>query len=159
MTRVGVLSDSHLTKVTEEFRSIVSTLFRDVDMIIHAGDITSKEVYAYLCNWDVRAVRGNMDDLDLAGLLPTRRIELLEGRRIGIVHGKGPPYAVEQLAVSSFTDVDIIIFGHSHVPVSSIRGGVALFNPGALRNPSSGVRTVGLIELGKEMKFMHIPVK
>jgi putative phosphoesterase len=157
--KIGVLSDTHLTKVTEEFRSILSVAFRDVEIIIHAGDIVSREVYEYLCNWDVRAVTGNMDGFDLTGLLPKKRVEVIGGRRIGVVHGKGPPYGIEQRVLSEFTDVDVIIFGHSHVPTLSRHGDVALFNPGALRNPSTGVRTVGIIELGEEMSFKHLPVK
>ena len=45
--KIGVLSDTHLTKVTEEFSSILGALFRDVEIIIHAGDIVSREVYEY----------------------------------------------------------------------------------------------------------------
>jgi putative phosphoesterase len=138
---------------------MVSSLFRDVEIIIHAGDIVTREVYEYLCNWDVRAVRGNMDGFDLVGLLPNKRVEVIEGRRIGIIHGKGPPYAIEQLVYSEFTAVDLIVFGHSHVATRSERGGVFLFNPGAVRNPASGVPTVGIIEIGEEMRFKHLPVK
>ena len=159
MTRIGVLSDTHLTSITEEFKSIVTTLFRDAEIIIHAGDIASREVYEYLCNWDTRAVRGNMDGSDLVGLLPRKRIEVIEGRGIGIVHGKGPPYGIQQVVLSEFTDVEVIVFGHSHMPMLSEAGGVLLFNPGALRNPSTGVPTVGMIELGREMKFTHLPVR
>jgi predicted phosphodiesterase len=54
----------------------------------------------------------------------------------------------------------VIIFGHSHVPTLSRHGDVALFNPGALRNPSTGVRTAGIIELGEEgISFKHIPIR
>jgi uncharacterized protein len=159
MTRIGVLSDTHLTTVTEAFKSIVRTQFRDVELIIHAGDIVTREVYEYLCNWDVRAVCGNMDGFDLEGLLPYKRVEVIEGKRIGIIHGKGPPYAIEPLVRSEFTDVDVIVFGHSHVPSCSERGGVRLFNPGAMRNPASGVPTVGIIEIGEEIRFKHVPVK
>jgi putative phosphoesterase len=159
MTRVGVLSDTHLTTVTREFRSTVSTLFQDVEIIIHAGDIVTREVYEYLRNWDVKAVRGNMDGFDLAALLPDKRVEVIEGRRIGIIHGKGPPYGIEQFVLSEFTDVDLIVFGHSHTPTSSERGGVFLFNPGAMRNPASGAPSVGILEIGKEMRFKHVPVR
>jgi putative phosphoesterase len=159
MTRIGVLSDTDLTTATQEFRSIVSTLFRDVEIIIHAGDIVTREVYEYLCSWDIRAVRGNMDGFDLAALLPDKRVEVIEGRRIGITHGKGPPYGIEQLVLSEFTGVDLIVFGHSHAPTCSERGGIFLFNPGALRNPASGTASVGILEIGKEIKFKHVAVK
>ena len=160
MAKIGVLSDTHLTRVTEEFSAIVSTLFRDADLIIHAGDMVSREVYDYLCTWNVRAVAGNMDGFDLAGLLPGKRVEVIEGKRIGIVHGAGPPYAIEQRVLGQFTQVDAIVFGHSHMPALTRHGDVVLFNPGAFRNPSTGVRTVGMIELGEAgMSFKHIPVK
>ena len=159
MTRIGVLSDTHLTTVTQEFKSIVSSLFRDVEIVIHAGDIVAREVYDYLSNWDVRAVRGNMDGFDLAALLPNKRIEVIEGRRIGITHGKGPPYGIEQLVLSEFTDVDVIVFGHSHAATCSERGGVFLFNPGAMRNPASGVPSAGMLEIGREIKFKHLLIK
>jgi len=155
VTRIGVLSDTHLTTVTQEFKSIVSSLFRDVEIIIHAGDIVTREVYDYLSNWDVRAVRGNMDSSDLAALLPHKRVEVVEGRRIGIIHGKGPPYGIEQLVLSEFTDVDVIVFGHSHAPTCFKRGSIFLFNPGAMRNPASGTPSVGILEIGKEIKFEH----
>ncbi len=157
MTRIGVLSDTHLTKVTERFKSIMESLFADVELIIHAGDMVTREVYEYLCNWDVRAVRGNMDGFDLADLLPEKRVEVIEGWRIGITHGKGPPYAIEKLVRSEFAEVDLIVFGHSHLPVRSELGGVLLFNPGALKNPASGAPTAGIIELGKEITFKHLP--
>jgi uncharacterized protein len=159
VTKVGVLSDTHLTSVTEEFKSIVSTLFRDIEILIHAGDIVTREVYEYLCSWDIRAVRGNMDGFDLMALLPRKRVEVIEGRRIGIIHGKGPPYGVQQFVLSEFTDVEVIVFGHSHTPTCSEAGGVLLFNPGAMRNPSTGMPTAGIIEIGKSLSFKHVPVR
>jgi uncharacterized protein len=158
VTKIGVLSDSHLSRVTEEFKTIVQTVFRDVDLVIHAGDMVSRSVYDYLCNWDLRGVKGNMDDFDLDNLLPRKRIEVIEGRRIGIMHGRGAPYSVEQIVLSEFTDVDVIVFGHSHVPTCRRNGDLILFNPGALRNPAIGKKTVGIIEIDTEIVCRHIEV-
>lgn len=158
MTKIGVLSDSHLGHVTEEFRILLQRLFRDVDLIIHAGDMVSRSVFDYLCNWDLRGVKGNMDDFDLDNLLPRKRVEAIEGKRIGIVHGRGAPYSIEQVVLSEFTDVDLIVFGHSHVPSYAKRGDLILFNPGALRNPATGKKTVGIIEIGTEIVCRHVDV-
>jgi hypothetical protein len=158
MTRIGVLSDSHLSRVTEEFKLLVQGVFQDVDIIIHAGDMVSRAIYDYLCNWDLRAVKGNMDDFDLDNILPRKRIEVVEGRRVGIVHGRGAPYSVEQVVLSEFTDMDMIIFGHSHVPTYTKKGDLILFNPGALRNPAIGKKTVGMIEIGAEITCRHVEV-
>jgi uncharacterized protein len=158
MTRIGVLSDSHLNHAPEAFKTMVQGVFRDVDILIHAGDMVSRAVYDYLCNWDLRAVKGNMDDFDLDNLLPKKRIEVVEGRKIGIIHGRGAPYSIEQVVLSEFTDVDIIVFGHSHAPAYARRGDLILFNPGALRNPAIGKKTVGIIEIGAEITCRHVDV-
>lgn len=158
MTKIGVLSDSHLSHITEEFKDIVRTVFHDADLIIHAGDMVSRPVYEYLSNWDLRAVMGNMDDLELQSLVPRRRIEVIEGRRVGIVHGRGAPHGIEQVVLSEFTEVDMVVFGHSHVPTYKRKGNLILFNPGALRNPATGKKTVGIIEIGTEIVCRHVEV-
>ncbi len=158
--KIGVLSDTHLTSVTEDFKKMLKGQFSDVDVMIHGGDMTSIAVYDYLSNWDLRAVRGNMDDYDLGALLPVKRIETIMGKRIGIIHGRGSPHTIEDAVFGEFRDVDIIVFGHSHVPANIKRGGMAMFNPGSCRGSYSHKGTVGMIEIDKsgETTFRHIEV-
>ena len=158
--KIGVLSDTHLTSVTEDFKKMLKGQFSDVDVIIHGGDMTSIAVYDYLSNWNLKAVRGNMDDHDLGALLPVKRIETIMGKRIGIIHGRGSPHTIEDVVSGEFRDVDIIVFGHSHVPANMKRGGVAMFNPGSYRGSYSHKGTVGMIEIDKggEITFRHIEV-
>lgn len=155
MVRIGVLSDTHLNKPNDEFKSSLERVFSEVDTIIHAGDMTGVAVYEYLSKWDLRAVAGNMDELELKALVPTKRIEGLMGRRIGIVHGRGTPFGIEEVVAREFDDVDIIIFGHSHVPTNVKRGHVCMLNPGSYRSS----RTVAILELGEEIKFELIEVR
>ncbi len=68
-----------------------------------------------------------MDDFDLYNLLPEKRIEKYHGQRIGIIHGKGPPQGIEDVVLREFQDVDLIIFGHSHVPLETKKGKCAAF--------------------------------
>jgi len=158
MIRLGVLSDTHLASVNNDFKRIVKSAFRDVDMILHAGDMTSAEVLDYLSNWDIRAVRGNMDDFKLKALLPDKRIEEIEGVRIGIMHGRGGPEGIEELVLSEFEEVDLIVFGHSHVPLNSAKKGVRLFNPGSPRGGYSRPGSVGIIEIGEGISLRHLSV-
>jgi len=158
MIRIGVLSDTHLASANNDFKSIVKSVFRDVDMIFHAGDMTSMEVFDYLSNWDLRAVRGNMDDFKLKTLLPDKRIEDIEGVRIGIMHGRGGPVGIEEVVLSEFGEVDLIVFGHSHVPLNTTKKGVRLFNPGSLRGGYSYPGSVGIIEIGREINLRHLSV-
>jgi uncharacterized protein len=157
MLRIGVLSDTHLTVATDDFKATLARLFADVDILLHAGDITSREVYDFLCNWDVRAVRGNMDAFDLC-LLPEHRVEEIGGKRIGIMHGTGGPSGIEKRVATAFADVDAIVYGHSHVPLVSRAGGTLLFNPGAFRSPYQGIKTVGIMEIGEEIRVRHLAV-
>jgi len=156
MTRTGILSDTHLTKVGEDFKRILRTLFHGVDMIIHAGDMTSMEVYDYLSNWRLRAVRGNMDEFNLTALLPDKRIEEIEGKRIGIMHGRGSPYGIEDLVLNEFTEVDVIIFGHSHIPLNTVKKGTFLFNPGSFKGTYGHPGTVGIMEIDGGIKARHL---
>ena len=158
--KIGVLSDTHLTSVTEDFKKTLKKQFGDMDMIIHGGDMTSVAVHDYLSNWELRVVRGNMDDYELGAILPVKRVELIMGKKVGIIHGRGSPHNIEDVVFSEFKDVDIIIFGHSHVPANVRRGGVVMFNPGSYRGSYSHKGTVGMIEIDKggEITFRHIEV-
>lgn len=158
MVRIGVISDTHLTKVTEDFQKMMERLFTGVDYLIHAGDIIRPEVYEYLLRWNLLAVRGNMDDRDLWDILPRARIETIEGKRIGIIHGAGSWYNVESFVFAQFTDVDLIVFGHSHMPLYRKEGTREIFNPGALMRPVSQQRTVGIVEIEDQIACRHIPV-
>ncbi len=41
MLRIGVLSDTHLNKPNDEFKTTVERVFSGVDIVIHAGDMTA----------------------------------------------------------------------------------------------------------------------
>ena len=153
--RIGILSDTHLSRLTEDFKNVVGRLFDGVDMIVHAGDMTSLEVYDYLSNWELRAVRGNMDDTSLRSILPEKRVEEISGKKVGIVHGKGPPFGIENIVFNEFKDVDVIIFGHSHVPLCKVRNNVFLFNPGSYKTTS----TMGMLEIGRDIALKHVEIK
>ncbi len=152
MIKIGVISDTHLSRSTDEFKLTLAKHFADVEMVIHAGDMTGLPVHDFLTNWDLRAVAGNMDDYDLSAKLPEKRIEEIEGWRIGITHGRGSPFWLEQFVLGKFEDVDIIIFGHSHIPLSAKRGNVHLINPGSYKSS----RTMGILELGDDVLSFNL---
>jgi uncharacterized protein len=160
MVKIGILSDTHLDRLTDKFKSVVETAFSDTDMIIHAGDMTGIEVYEYLSKWNLKAVSGNTDSQELRAILPEKRIEEVEGRKIGIIHGSGSAYGLETFVYNQFHGVDIVIFGHSHVPLHATRGDTVMFNPGSLRKPYNPPGTVGMIEISDDaVTFRHIDVK
>jgi hypothetical protein len=54
---------------------------------------------------------------------------------------------------TQFSEVDVIVFGHSHKAMNEVVQGVLLFNPGTASGfSSSGVHTVGILECGDTVK-------
>jgi uncharacterized protein len=155
MVKIGVLSDTHLVSVTKELRNFLGETLGPVDALIHAGDMTGLEVHDYLSAWELWAVRGNMDDLALQHLLPEKRVIEIEGVRIGVIHGRGAPDVLEEVVVREFKDVDLIVFGHSHIPFMGKRGNMTLFNPGSFRPTYSARGSAGLIEIGPENELLR----
>jgi hypothetical protein len=100
-----------------------------------------------------------MDDFGLYSLLPEKRIENIMGKNVGIIHGKGPAKGIENVVLREFQHVDLIIFGHSHIPLETKKNGVLLFNPGSYRRSYSYRGTVGIIEIADNITLRHIEVE
>ena len=150
--RIGVLSDSHADSFTQLHDKIITALL-NVDLIIHAGDFVAKDVLDGLKQLgEVKAVRGNMDSDELKGILPEKELLEIEGKRVGIIHGWGSPYGIDDRVGEVFSGVDIIIYGHSHYPQNETKNGVLFFNPGQARN-SFGILTIGAKVSGKIIKL------
>jgi len=144
--RIGVVSDTHVTSFAETPDRILVAL-AEVDLIIHAGDFVTKDVFDGLKRLgEVKAVWGNMDSNELKLILPERELLLIEGKRIGITHGSGGPYGIEDRVSRMFEDVDVIIYGHSHQTRNEIKEGILFFNPGGARS------SFGILTVGKEVK-------
>jgi putative phosphoesterase len=140
--RIVVISDSHLTSFAELPGRIVRAL-AGADLIVHAGDFVAGDVLDGLKRLgEVKAVRGNMDSDELKRALPEKELLVIEGRRLGIIHGWGAPGGIEERVGEMFDDVDIIIYGHSHHPQNELKKGILFFNPGRARD-SFGVLTIG----------------
>ena len=152
MIRLGIIADTHFpTRIPTLPYEAIEDAFRNVDAILHAGDIESPEVLHHLSGIaPVQAVRGDDDHFDL----PLRRVLTLNGTRIGLTHGHRSLFMEEwyrvrrRLGYSGTREMcgrldgllrrfggealDVLIFGHSHQPFCEERDGVLLFNPGAV---------------------------
>jgi putative phosphoesterase len=150
--KIGVLSDSHVTSFDQLNDKILAAL-ADVDLIVHAGDFVTRDVLDGLKQMGkVKAVRGNMDSDEIKGILPEKELLEIEGRKIGVIHGWGSPYGIDGRVENAFSEVDIIIYGHSHYPQNETKNGVLFFNPGQARN-SFGILTVGAEVSGKIIRL------
>ena len=147
--RIGVLSDTHLTLGDARLPALLARCqqyFAGTELILHAGDVVDPQLLPLLPR-PVLAVRGNLDPPEFT----ERRIVPLAGKRIGLIHGWGAKYDLEERILRAFAgeQVDCIVYGHSHQPVCHVVNGILLFNPGSptdRRNapfPSLGLLTIG----------------
>ncbi len=132
--KVAVISDTHLSEVTSEFEKICDLYLRNVDVVIHLGDWTSSEVLEYMKRFNVIGVAGNSDGEAIRRVLPLKRIVRMNGYRIGIIHGWGAPYDLVPRIRQEFKEVNVILFGHSHIPYQMTENGVFWLNPGSVFN-------------------------
>jgi len=134
--KIVVTSDTHI-KENSKTRKLPDELLdacRSADLIIHAGDWQSPAVYNELSRYaEVKGVYGNVDGNDMKQLVCEKEIIEANGHRIGIVHGHGEKKTTEKRAIEAFEqdEVDMIVFGHSHIPMIRYVGRTLLINPGS----------------------------
>ena len=94
----------------------------------------------------VHAVLGNNDG-ELAGRLPERLEVDVDGVRIAMVHDSGPRKGRPARLHAMFPSADVVVFGHSHLPVDEEGvGGQRLFNPGSpTERRQAPTKTMGLL--------------
>jgi len=152
--RICVLSDTHIPVAAPALPPDLLRALEGADLILHAGDVLELSVLDELgAIAKVEAVRGNMDRPDVQQGLPVKKVVEAQGKRIGLVHGSGPPWGLCSRVLREFPDVDIIVFGHSHHPLSEQRDKVLLFNPGS---PTDGrfapYKSYGVIEITETVR-------
>jgi hypothetical protein len=130
--RVLVISDTHSMELPDK----VKNEFTKVDLVIHAGDVCSLEYFRELPKGvEIRGVKGNVDEPEMAREWPAKTFFNLEKVRVGLFHGRGPSRRVKDFVEEEFArdmdKVDVIIFGHSHHPCNERSQGVLFFNPGS----------------------------
>ncbi len=157
--KVGVVSDTHLRKVTKDFKKLLERHLSDVDMILHVGDYVSLEVVKFLEQMNFHGVHGNMDSLEVKESLPDKKVIEVGPWKVGLIHGWGGLEGLEERIWTEFQNVDVIVYGHAHTPANHWRDGVLLFNPGtAMGYTRSGLNSLGVIELGEEIRGEIIDV-
>jgi len=131
---LGVVADTHLTAKPRPLLEPLVEGLRNVDLILHAGDINTPEVLRlFEALAPVRAVVGNNDVAELQCTLPrVRRFQF--GRfSAGLMHGHDVDgLTAHQAVVRELAGkVDLAIFGHSHRSLRGSEHGTVLFNPGS----------------------------
>jgi putative phosphoesterase len=161
--RVVVLSDTHAPRRWKSCPPRVAEHLRGADLILHAGDVCTPEVLDELSTYaPVRAVAGNNDGPDVAawGAPETLEIEL-DGLPVAMIHDSGQATGRTTRMRRRFPKADLVIFGHSHIPLDETGDGVRVFNPGSptdrRRQPHG---TIGILDIaaGTLVSARIIPV-
>ncbi len=131
--RVVVLADTHGPRRWRVCPPPVAAQLRGADLILHAGDVCTAAVLAELAEYaPVVAVVGNNDQPDVAGWGATLTAELtLDGLRLAMLHDSGQATGRLARMRRTFPEADLVVFGHSHIPLDEEAHGLRIFNPGS----------------------------
>jgi len=161
---VGVISDTHIPERTKILPEEIKEIFKDTDLIIHAGDIENLETLKELEKIaPVFAVEGNMDFREVREKLPEGILLKIYDFKIGIVHspfsfwlGSHFNWTQEKIVqrLVKKENFDILIFGHTHRPYLgelNFEGKkILLINPGSSTAPRFSKPSVAILKITKD---------
>lgn len=129
------MSDTHLPRRAKALPEELLARLPHADVVIHAGDWVDTATLDLLEARSRRliGVHGNNDGPELRARLPEVARAELGGVRLGVVHETGPAQGRERRCAERFPDLDVLVFGHSHIPWDSTAadGRLRLLNPGS----------------------------
>lgn len=161
--RIGVISDTHLPGRGARIPDAALRYFADVELIIHAGDHSSRAALDQLSAYaPVEAVQGNVEDAEITALLPLKRELVVGGCDIGVVHILGERAHYARNARREFPDARVVIFGHSHIPWLEDHDGLLLLNPGSAtdrrRQPHCSIALLTITDGQPSAEIIALPL-
>ena len=155
IVRIGVISDTH-----NFLDSRVSSLFKGVEHIFHAGDIGLPAILQDLRQIaPVTAVGGNTDEPGLH--YPETVTIQLAGLTFLIQHIVDPKRMADTLrAKPEEQRPKVVVFGHTHKPFCQTRDNTLFFNPGyAGRTRFNLPRTIAILDCkGGKLHSEYLPL-
>jgi putative phosphoesterase len=161
--KVVVLSDTHAPRRWKSCPPRVAEHLRTADLILHAGDVCVARVLDELTEYaPVRAVAGNNDGPDVVAWGAPESMELdVNGLRVAMIHDSGQATGRTNRLRRRFPAADLIVFGHSHIPIDQTADGLRIFNPGSptdRRRQPHGTLGVLRVEDGLITEARIVPV-
>ena len=132
--RLVIIADTHVPKRARDLPPELWQAIEAADVVIHAGDWVDVALLDALEGRASRlvAVFGNNDGPELRQRLPEVARVRLGGVALAVVHETGPAKGREARCSREYPDVDVLVFGHSHIPWDSTAdSGLRLLNPGS----------------------------
>jgi putative phosphoesterase len=129
---IVVVSDSH--GALGNLEAIKDVMARS-DYLIHLGDCVPDALYIKnITRRNVCMVRGNCD---FSPGIPTERVIEAASKRVFCTHGHrfNVKFSLDRLKhYCKKSDIDIVLFGHTHHPEVFWFSGKLFVNPGSMRN-------------------------
>ena len=132
--RLLVLADTHVPARAKALPAPVLAELDRCDAVVHAGDWVDEATLDLLLDRAPRVLgcAGNNDGPELHRRLPEVARAEIEGVRLGVVHETGPAAGREGRMDQAFPGLDVLVFGHSHIPWDTTTPrGLRLLNPGS----------------------------
>ncbi|WP_405593767.1 metallophosphoesterase family protein [Streptomyces sp. NBC_01092] len=132
--RLLLMSDTHLPKRAKALPEALLAELPRADVVFHAGDWVDTATLDLLESRCARlvGVYGNNDGPALRARLPEVAYAELGGLLFGVVHETGSAQGRETRCAARFPDLDVLVFGHSHIPWDTTApSGLRLLNPGS----------------------------
>ncbi|MBF6327601.1 metallophosphoesterase family protein [Nocardia transvalensis] len=132
--RLLLMSDTHLPVRAKRLPAELMEQVGRADVVFHAGDWVDAATLDLLEARSRRlvGVYGNNDGPELRARLPEVAYVELDGVRFGVVHETGPARGRERRCAERFPELDVLVFGHSHIPWDTMASDrLRLLNPGS----------------------------
>lgn len=154
------MADTHIPKRAKTLPPAAWRILKTAQVILHAGDVLTKEFLDQLAQLaPLYAVRGN-NDIELTNLPEILEFNL-EDTNFAMIHDSGPKKQRGERMRKRFPRADVVVFGHSHIPINQYEQDLLLFNPGSPTDRRTQPQlTMGLLQLnsGKIEKAEIIPI-
>ena len=181
MARIALISDTHLPERLAGLPASIFDHLAGCDLVLHAGDVGSMEALDQLARIaPVVAVRGNDGWTDSANVLPLEQIVVVDQTRVLLWHGHFEdrsdevawrhaaewPNIFERIAGrAKARGAQVVVTGHTHIPLTHEHEGILLVNPGAIAPGNAflvqTLRSVATLELpadGGDPAVVHVDI-
>lgn len=163
-TRMLLLADTHVPKRARRLPDAVLRAVDEADVVVHAGDWVDEATLDLLESRArvLHGVFGNNDGLALRARLPEIARFTVEGVDVAVVHETGESRKRAERMDALFPDVDVLVFGHSHIPWDTVSpAGLRLLNPGSptdrRRQPVCTMMWVAIEETTVDATLVPLP--
>jgi len=163
--RIGLISDTHIPEARAELWPQAFAALGGVDLILHGGDIHDVAVLDQLAELaPIYSARGNGEDGSGGRMVAPPHTQLryswlldLPGLRLGLTHDLPVPEFPPRLTVERWKqrrfatdDIDVIVYGDSHVEAIDLVGSTLCVNPGSPTYPhnlNTQLGTLGFLDI------------